>query len=168
MEASASFQCRRWFESRSVTMQAYPTTGTLLVSVDASDRPLNAEALGSLRTWLEATMQAEGFPWSDPSVKTVEINRDFHRIRLSGAEAARFYLGRMGMSGTTLRFAQLEGALVQVYQKHRLGVLRQEIRLQPRDLDMAGLQAMVTSMFYGPLPAEEPFTPSTPPEGGYT
>lgn len=167
VEASKSWQCRRWFEARPITMQAFPTTGTLLVSVDSSDRPLDPSSLAQLRTWLEATLQAEGMTWRDPTVKTVEVNRDFHRVRLSATEAARFYLGRMGLSGPHLGFAQLEGALVQVYQKDRLGVMRQEIRLQPRDLDMAGLQAMVTSMFYGPLPADPPSVPSIP-EGGYS
>ena len=99
----------------------------------------------------------------------MEINRDFTRVRLAGREAARFYLGRMGLSGETLRLNALEGALVQVYNKERLGVMRQEIRLQPRGLDLPNLQALVVSMFYGPLPGgDTAVAPERgPPEGGY-
>lgn len=165
-EGSKSYRLVRWHSSLKITLQAFPTTGKLLASVDSSENPLDAPALGTLRTWLEATLQAEGFPWTEPRVVTVEINRDYHRVRLNGREAARFYLGRMGLSGErSLKLGHLEGALVQIYNKERLGVMRQELRLQPRDLDLPNLQAIVASMFYGPMPDDVGERP--PPEGGY-
>lgn len=166
-EESRSYRLQRWHGSLRITLQAFPTTATLMASIDSSATPLDGPALGTLRTWLEATLQAEGFMWSEPRVATVEINRDFHRVRLAGREAARFYLGRLGLSGEQhLKLNHLEGALVQVYNKEKLGVMRQELRLQPRDLDLPNLQALVVSMFYGPLP--DTHGPSSlPPEGGY-
>lgn len=169
-EASRSWRCKRWHGGLRITLQAFPTTGTLMASIDSSMTPLDAPAIGHLRTFLEATLQAERFTWTEPRVATVEVNRDFKRVRLAGREAARFYLGRMGFTGEqSLQLKHLEGALVQVYNKHALGVMRQEIRLQPRDLDLANLQALVVSMFYGPLPPQqqEPSPPLPPPEGGY-
>lgn len=168
-EASRSFRAKRWHDGMRLTLQAFPTTGTLMISLDSSKTPLDAPAIGRLRAFLEATLQAEGYPWSEPRVATVEINRDFKRVRLAGREAARFFLGRMGISGEqNLKLGHLEGALVQIYNKHELGVMRQEIRLQPRDLDLPNLQNLVASMFYGPLPPEvqaEPTEPGDP--GGY-
>lgn len=167
-EESRSYRVVRWHGPLKITLQAFPTTGKLLASVDSSENPLDAQALGTLRTWLEATLQAEGFPWTEPRVATVEINRDYHRVRLNGREAARFYLGRMGLSGEQhLRLGHLEGALVQIYNKERLGVMRQELRLQPRDLDLPNLQALVVSMFYGPLSDTASRGTPPPPEGGY-
>lgn len=167
-DSSRSWRCRRWHGNLKVTLQAFPTTGTLMASVDSSLHPLGATELGHLRTFLEATVQAEGFTWTEPRVATVEVNRDFKRVRLAGREAARFYLGRMAFTGEqALQLRHLEGALVQVYNKHQMGVMRQEIRLQPRDLDLQNLQALVVSMFYGPLPPQEQPSPLTQPDGGY-
>lgn len=168
-EGSRSWRCSRWHASLRITLQAFPSTGTLLASVDSSRTPLDGPALGHLRTWLEATFQAESLPWTEPRVVTVEINRDFQRVRLQGRSAARFFLGRMGLSGEqSLRLQHLEGALVQIYNKEALGVMRQEIRLQPRDLDLPNLQALVVSMFYGPLPPkEQEVSQPAQPDGGY-
>lgn len=167
-EESQSYRLQRWHGPLRITLQAFSTTSTLMASIDSSETPLDGPALGTLRTWLEATLQAEGFQWSEPRVATVEINRDYHRVRLNGREAARFYLGRMGLSGEQhLKLGHLEGALVQVYNKERLGVMRQELRLQPRDLDLPNLQALVVSMFYGPL-ANNPSPSPGEPEGGYS
>lgn len=164
-EASRSYRLQRWHGPLRITLQVFPTTQTLMASIDSSSTPLDGPAIGHLRTWLEATLQAEGFAWSEPRVATVEINRDFTRVRLNGLEAARFFLGRMGLGGTQLKLEALEGALVQIYQKEELGVMRQEIRLQPRGLDLPNLQALVVSMFYGPVQPEA--MPPGPPEGGY-
>jgi len=167
-EDSRSYRLQRWHGGLKVTLQAFPTTGKLMASIDSSATPLDGQAIAHLRTWLEATLQAEGFPWSEPRVATVEINRDFTRVRLAGREAARFYLGRMGLSGETLKLNALEGALVQIYNKERLGVMRQEMRLQPRGLDLPNLQALVVSMFYGPMPQDGGTAGERgPPEGGY-
>jgi hypothetical protein len=134
-----------------------------MASIDSSNTPLDAHEIGHLRTWLQATLQAERFPWIEPNIATVEINRDFKRVRLSGREAARFYMGRMGLSGEhELKLSHLEGALVQIYNKDRLGVMRQEIRLQPRGLDLANLQALMASMFYGPMPGPQQPAPLPP------
>ncbi len=169
VEGSRSWQLRRWHGKLAVTLQAFPTTGTVMASVDSSENPLDGPALGHLRTWLEATFQAESLNWIEPRVATVEINRDFQRVRLGQREAARFYLGRLGLSGEQhLKLEHLEGALVQIYNKERLGVMRQEVRLQPRDLDLPNLQALVVSMFYGPLPPQGRDEPAgSGPDGGY-
>lgn len=166
-EASRSWRCVRFYKAHRVTVQVFATTGTILASVDSSREPMGPLELGHLRTWLEATWQGAGFAWLEPRVATVEVNRDFKRVRLRGREAARFYLGRMGTSGDSLKLGQLEGALVQIYNKASLGVMRQEIRLQPRDLDLENLQALVTSMFYGPLPPEVQAMPLDGEPGGY-
>lgn len=171
-EESKSFRLQRWHGGLKITLQFFPTTATLMASIDSSNTPLDAPAIGHLRTFLEATLQAEGFPWSEPRVATVEINRDFARVRLEGREAARFYLGRLGLSGETLKLEALEGALVQIYNKERLGVMRQELRLQPRGLDLPNLQALVVSMFYGPMtdggPVQSGVGSLGEPEGGYS
>jgi len=167
-EASRSWRAVRWHEEYKLTLQHFASTGKLLVSVNASQKPLDAPALGHLRTWLQATLQAEGFTWQEPRVATVEINRDFERVRLGQREAARFYLGRLGLSGDrALRLGHLEGALVQIYNKEALGVMRQEVRLNPRDLDLPNLQALVESMFYGPAREPPPPAVASSPEGGY-
>jgi len=165
-EGSRSYRCKRFHEGLKITLQAYPTTGTLMASIDSSKTPLSGPDLAGMRIWLQATLQAEGYAWTEPRVATVEINRDFQRVRLRGREAARFFMGRLGLQGErSLSLGHLEGALVQVYNKHSLGVMRQEIRLQPRELDLPNLQALVTSMFYGPMPEMAADFPD--PEGGY-
>ncbi len=166
-QASRSWRAVRWHDAYKLTLQHFPSTGKVLVSVNATAQPLDAAGLGHLRTWLQATMQAEGFTWTEPRVATVEVNRDFERVRLGQREAARFYLGRLGLSGDrALRLGHLEGALVQIYNKEALGVMRQEIRLNPRDLDLPNLQALVESMFYGPTVEPPTWAPSSP-DGGY-
>lgn len=167
-EASRSYRCKRWHDGQRVTLQVFPSTATVLASVNSSKTPLAPADVGRLRSFLEATLQAEGIPWTEPRIVTVEIARDFQRFRLAGREAARFFLGRMGTRGDTLNLGALEGALVQIYNKTQIGAMRQEIRLQPRELDLPNLQALLTSMFYGPLPTDvqpEPLDHGEP--GGY-
>lgn len=167
-ESSRSWRVVRFQGPHRITLQAFPTTGTLMASIGSSENPLNGPALAQLRVWLQATFQAEGFRWSDPQVKTVEIHRDFETLRLSGAEAARFYLGRMGLSGTTLRLEALEGALVQVYNKRDF--LRMEVRLRPRSLDLQSLEGLLVGFYYGPPDdlGGSNGSPGLPhPEGGY-
>lgn len=166
-DGARAYSAVRWCGPHRVTLQAYPTTGTLMASIHATKDPIDGPGLAKLTTWLQATIQAEGYAWTDPKVATVEINRDFKRVRLAGREAVKFYLGRMAINGEhSLRMSQLEGALVQVYNKHETGAMRVEVRLQPRDLDLANLQSLVTSMFYGPPAAAYQPAPSDPGEGG--
>lgn len=167
-EASRSWRVVRFQGPHEITLQAFPTTGTVMASIGSSDNPLDGPALAQLKVWLQATFSAEGFRWSDPIVSTVEIHRDFKRLRLSGAEAARFYLGRMGLAGETLRFEALEGALVQVYNKRDF--LRMEVRVQPRSLDLASLTGLLVGFYYGPRDEGHGtggFESGLPPEGGY-
>lgn len=168
-ESSRSWRVVRFEGPHEITLQAFPTTGTVMASIGSSDNPLDAAAVGRLRVWLQATFAAEGFRWSDPIVSTVEIHRDFKRLRLTGAEAARFYLGRMGLSGESLKFEALEGALVQVYNKKDF--LRMEVRVQPRSLDLASLTGLLVGFYYGPRPDElgdSGAVPRPEPDGGYS
>lgn len=168
VEESRSWQVTRWHGDHKVTLQVFPTTGTYMASVNSSRAPMDAEGIARLRIWLEATFQAEGFPWTEPRVATVEINRDFKRVRLAGRSAARFFLGKMGLHGErSLHLKHVEGVLVQIYNKEDLGVMRQEIRLQPRELDLDNLQSLVATMFYGPMPEAAIPDHLPDPEGGY-
>lgn len=164
-ESSRSWRVVRFSGPHEITLQAFPTTGTVLASISSSENPLDAPALSRLRIWLEATFAAEGFRWTDPLVSTVEINRDYKRLRLTGADAARFYLARMGIHGEQLRFSALEGALVQVYNKH--DYLRMEVRLQPRSLTLENLGGLVANWMYGPRDTGEALPERPGPEGGY-
>lgn len=164
-ESSRSWRVVRFQGPHEITLQAFPTTGTLMASIGSSDNPLDGPALAQLRVWLQATFAAEGFRWSDPLVSTVEIHRDYKHVRLNGAEAARFYLGRMGLAGEQLRFQALEGALVQVYNKKDF--LRMEVRVQPRSLDLQSLEGLLVGFYYGPREEAGPSPGVLPPEGGY-
>lgn len=165
-EASRSWRCVRHEGLHEITLQAFPTTGTLMASVGSSEAPLDGPGLARLRVWLQATFAAEGFRWSDPLVSTVEINRDFKRLRLTGVDAARFYLGRMGLSGETLRLEALEGAVVQVYNKR--DVLRMEVRVQPRSMDLQSLTGLLVGFYYGPREGSQDGPGLREPEGGYS
>lgn len=172
-DGSRSFRRITTHNDHKATLQVFPTTGTLLVSLSTTQKPLDPAGLQAIRAWLQGMFDGEGWPWYEPRVATVEINRDFKRIRLAGRDAVTFFLGRMAVNGErNLNLQALEGALYKLYNKKDLGVLREEIRLHPRELDLSNLQALVTTLFYGPL--GQPPPPSVPApildahEGGYT
>jgi hypothetical protein len=168
-QESKSWEKRAIAQGHNLTIQHYPSTGTVLASINSSRDPFDAAGLQRLRDYLSGIFAAEEMPWIEPNVVTVEINRDFKLLRLKGREAARFYLGRMGTSGDTMRFKELQGALVQLYMKRELGVMREEIRVNPVDLDLANLQSIVTNFFYGPVGSPPPPADNNggDPPGGY-
>jgi hypothetical protein len=136
-----------------IRLVVYPTTGTVMVDVRASEQPLEPSEIDKLSGVLMGMFGTQRWPWHEPRVVSVEINQDFRAFRLKGSKVAEFFLGGMALRGQeAMGLGQLQGAILRIYNKDELNVMRMELRLKPKllNLDLTHLQGLVEHTFYGP------------------
>lgn len=167
--SSKSIQRRLQVMERWATVQVF-RTGTVLLSLDSSKNPLDARELANMTPFLMGAFTVMGLPWVQPKVASMEVNRDFKVVRLRGRELLQFRMrGGIQTGGDKeLTLQELQSAIIRIYNKEELGVMRMEARLEPIGLTLTEASAMITNMVYGPLQVPEGQVVPDDHAGGYS
>lgn len=136
----------RWvWRGRKVLVQLSSTTGTLLISLSASDDPLEPQEFAEFTERLAGWCDAHGLWWDDrmAEVVTLELNQDYAELSVSEFRRARLRV--------------FKDAWVQVYQKAER-LMRMELRVAPKGGMTAGelgqFMESLVRLTHQPLDAE--------------
>lgn len=150
-QADKSAVRSEWIGGRKVTFQAF-TTGTVLVSVSATDKPVTFAEWPAFYGELKGLAKGVGLDIENPMTRlaNIEFNVDWRAFFLSGVK-------RMKVTS----FARAWG---QVYQKHR-DALRMELRVAPTEMTMEEAARVILTLAGGLNVPAQAFAPSPDPLG---
>lgn len=147
VKSNDSAQRTEWVGGRRVTFQAYGT-GTALVSVNASAKPVTFEEWPEFYGELKGLSKGVGLDLEVPTSRCVgvEFNVDWRAFFLSGV--------------TRMKVAHFAKAWGQIYQKHRTA-LRMELRVAPTELTIEEAARAISILAQGAPPVR--VAPATEP-----